>query len=173
MRRTVPILLALAVLGAGCGSLTQATVPLSYPLKVGGSLQGAGGGSFPGTGATVSQSLGNQGVSKSQVGKVDVTSITLTQTAPQCSQLVGCDLSFIDTLTVSVSAPGQPEVVVGTLKSPAAGTRKASLTLAGVDLAPYVTASSMTLKASLTNKQQPAQEVDMTLDARLLVHVKL
>lgn len=173
MRPAVLVAAALLVAAAGCGLPATVKVPLSYPLKVGGSLQGAGGGSFPGTGKTVDTSLANQGVSKAHVGKVDLTSLTLTETAPQCTKIVGCDLSFIDTFTVSVSAPGQQQVVVGTLKSPPAGTTKANLTLSGVDLAPYVTASSMTLSASLTPKQQPASEVDMTLAAQLLVHVKL
>lgn len=177
MRRALRIapVLALLLAAAACGPPGVVDVPLSYPLKVGGALQNTGSGSFPGTGPTVDQTLQNQGVSKSMVASAELTSATLTQTQPtssQCNGLAGCDLSFIGSLEISVGATGQHDAKVASINDPKP-VRKVNLVLESVDLAPYVTASSMTLSATMKPKQQPPQEVDMTLDAVLRVHVKL
>jgi hypothetical protein len=115
-----------------------------------------------------SQDFQNQGVKKSQVSSVKLTSLQLQITVP-----ANQDYGFLDTLEFFATAPNQPSVRVAHKQGIAQLGLKAPnpvlvMDLDGAELQPYVTASSMSLTTSV-NGHQPGQ--DTTIEATAVFHV--
>ncbi len=169
---------AIALLGvlattlvAGCGHRPDVLeVPVSIPLAVAGGLAGSAGGRLPGTGQQVSQALDDQGLSQDDVDSLTVRSMTLVHRSPRCEGLAGCDLSFIERLTIEASASGQPTVELGRLEGPGA-SRQAVIPPEVVELRPYLGAKDLALSATLVPRTPPIQSVELEVQATLRVDI--
>lgn len=173
MHRTASVLPLLGLALAACGGLDQVDVPLSYEVTLPSGLTGVQG--LPATsGGEVAQTIANQGVKPGDVDSARLTALTLTHRSPQCEGFAGCDLSFVTAVEVRVSAPGQPDVVVGRTGPPGA-VRRVELDREDVELAPYVSASEMTVTVQVTidPNVRPARAVVLGLDANLKVDVNV
>lgn len=162
---------------AGCGRPDVIEVPLSLPLLVSGVLGTLSGGSLPGAGAQVVQDLGDQGVNPDRVDSITVLSLDLVQITPlasDCQGLLGCDLSFIESLTIGVESPGLNASAIGEIGAPGPGSvRSVSMTPADTELKPYITSDSMSLVGTIAISARPLNDVQMQLDVVLRVDVKI
>jgi hypothetical protein len=145
-------------------------VPVSFPLAVAGGLAGSAGGSLPGTGERVSQALDDEGLSPDDVDSLTVSAMTLVHRSPTCQGLAGCDLSFIERLTIEASASGQPTVELGRLERPG-DTRQAEIPPEAVELRPYLGAADLSLAATLLPRTPPIQSVELEVQATLRVDI--
>jgi hypothetical protein len=99
-----------------------------------------GFGDFVALDVTASEELQNQGVAPGDIQDVRLAAFTLVATAPE-----GADLAFLESLTVSVDAPGLDPVVIARGDSFPAGGASVALDVEDVDLTAYVTSQSLTV----------------------------
>jgi hypothetical protein len=168
-RKTVSLAALTLALLSSCHSPTfddtvqgNATVPGSTLGALLGALPPISGFSNFDFGQT--QDFKNQGVSKSQVSSVKLTSMTVQITSPNNQ-----DFSFLDSLEFDVTAPNQPQQKVAQVDNiQSLGLMAPNPTLVlqvdGVELQPYVTASTMSLTTTATGTQ-PSQDVELTATA--------
>jgi hypothetical protein len=81
---------------------------------------------------------------------VKLKTFTLEITSPS-----GESFDFLDGVTFYASAPGQEEVRVASAESIPEGASSIELDLDDVELAPYATASSMTMRAEVQGEKPP------------------
>jgi len=80
------------------------------------------------------------------------------------------DLSFLDTVTISVAAPGLMQEVVAVSEGGFDGPGPFALTLMDVDLAPYIETGAMSLPASLVG-MTPEQDTQLHVDWSVVLGV--
>ena len=112
---------------------------------------------------TASEELQNQGVEPGDIKDARLVSFELEALDPR-----GGDLSFLRQLSVSVSAPGLPQVLLASQVSFPEGTALVPFDVEDVDLTDYVTSASLTLTTEATG-EPPAD--DTTIEARYLLDV--
>lgn len=96
-----------------------------------------------------SQDFKNQGVSKGDVDAVRLVRLTLTVVAPSDG-----DFDFLDAISFSAEASGAARKEIARIASIPKGAREITLDVVeGVELAPYVTAPSMRITASVEGKK--------------------
>jgi hypothetical protein len=168
-----PSLLALTLLAA-CHGGPAFDVTAKADSTVPGSPLGALisdlplGASFTNFDLSQTQDFKNQGVTKTEVSSVKVTSLELQITSPNSQ-----DFSFLDSLDFYATAQGLPQVRVAHKEGISSLGLKAPnptlvMDLDGAELQPYVTAASMSLTTS-ANGHQPGQDTD--IEATVVFHV--
>jgi hypothetical protein len=111
-----------------------------------------------------SSELANQGVSKSDVDSVRLTTFTLEIDAPP-----GQTFDFLDTIAFFASSDGLSEVRIAHLDVVPKGATKLTLESdAGVELKPYVVAPKMRIRGQVKGTR-PARET--TISARVVLDV--
>ncbi len=157
----------------GCGLLpSEVDVDVEYPLAVAGGLSSVQPDPLPGVGAEVRQTLSNEGVPMDRVDAIRVARLELVHLSPICEALVGCDLEFIEQLTLRVQSPGQADMPLGSIRSPGA-TRLASMEVEDVDLAAHVRAEEMSLVGQISLASPSIQDVSLEVRATLRVDVDI
>lgn len=119
------------------------TIPAATPLET--LLGDLGFGGFTQIDLTEDEELKNQGVEPGDIVDVRLTRFTLTVIDPPDG-----DLSFLDELAFSASAPGLPKVRIASSTTFPPGERTVELELEDVDLTDYVTSESMTITTDAT-----------------------
>jgi hypothetical protein len=104
------------------------------------------------------QGFPNGQTAKDRIQSARAKKITLTVTAPQ-----GQTLSFLTSVALSISAPGQPDKEVAHL-SPFPAATTADLQLDDLELAPYLKADTFTVTTAI---QGTPQQRDVTIEADL------
>ncbi|MFN7145427.1 MAG: hypothetical protein ACK4YP_16760 [Myxococcota bacterium] len=95
-------------------------------------------GGFDDLSVNIEQELANQGVDPGDISAVHVTELVLS--TPD-----GEDLSFLDTIAITIVSPGLEEVRIAHAESFPEGVTSVALTLDDVDLTEYVVAESLTV----------------------------
>jgi hypothetical protein len=161
-----------ATLAAGCGGLdefditrsTEATVPAGPP---------SGGGTLSGFGALdvgSAESLQREGIDPSDVDSAELRRL-------EVQVLSGSSLeTFVEAVEIRIQSPGLPERVVASksgIRALPADTRVVALDVTpGVDLKPYLTATSATLSVGATGSG-PAEETRLRVTATVRVDVNV
>jgi len=114
---------------------------------------------------TESDELVNQGVEPGDIKDVHLTQFSLTATDP-----AGADLSFLQSMDLSVEGPDLPSVVVASASSFPEGQATVDFDLMDVDLTPYVVSKSMSLTTAV-NGHRPDQTTDVRADYQIKVGV--
>lgn len=169
--RTQVAMLLVAILGtAGCGARlatirvseeASTTVPRGTLLE--DLVGGLGFGDFIAMDLTESSELQNQGVDPGDIRDVRLEVFELEATAPE-----GADLSFLQSMTVSVEAPDLPAVVIAEQDAFAEGEAVVVFDRPEVDLTDYVVSQSMTFTTDVSGTR-PSEDTDVT--ARFTVAV--
>ena len=160
-------------LGIGCAAIdslltieisesSQVTVEQGTVLE---SLLGdLGFGDFISMDLTQSQELANQGVEPGDIERVNLVSLELEALEPS-----GADLSFLEQMDVSASAPEQETVMIASASSFPVGEPLVSFELVDIDLTPYVVSASMSITTDVTAKRP---EQDTLVEARFTLEVQ-
>lgn len=114
---------------------------------------------------TAAEELANQGVEPGDIQEVRLTSFALEALDPN-----GADLSFLEEMTVSVSAPDEAEALVASADAFPEGQAAVDFALADLDLAPYVVSQSMSVSTDITGHRPDA---DTTVEARFTLDVEV
>ena len=169
----VRALVATVVLGAACACSPSFTIPLSgsATLPSGDLLTCAVLPVFSGFGGfdiSQTQQFKNQGASKDNIQSVKLQSLVLTVTAPP-----GADLGFLRSLSFSAVDPSGslPTVEVAHVTDFSGSPASVTMTIDGVDLAPYAVLPAMGLNGSAQIQRCPTQ--DTTVEASLVLEVTL
>jgi hypothetical protein len=111
-----------------------------------------------------SNELANQGVSKSDVDSVRLTSFTLQIDAPP-----GQTFDFLDTIAFFAASDGLSEVRIAHLDVVPKGATKLTLEAdAGIELKPYVVAPKMRIRGQVKGTRPPQET---TISARVVLDV--
>lgn len=110
----------------------------------------------------VEQELQNQGVAKGDISSAYLVEITLS--TPD-----GDDLSFLDSLALTISSPGLDTARIAHAEDFPEGETSVTLTLDGVDLTEYLLAESLTI-ATDASGELPAD--DTTIEVYLALDVE-
>lgn len=167
MRFTVPLLL---VLGTACDGLTSFNIDGSTTTEVpAGTLLEAlvgdvGFSDLLNMDITENTEMQNQGVGPEDIREVRLTSFRLVVVEPN-----GADLSFLQSMTLSVEAPDVAKVRVASADSFPEGVGTVDFDLDDVDLAPYAVSQSMTLTTDV-NGRRPDE--DTTIRAEYEMSIK-
>jgi hypothetical protein len=162
------VVLLLASLLSGCGGLTKISTTQTATATIqGGSLLDLltgdlGFGNLGNFDITQSQEFKNQGIKREQLNSVKLRSLTLTITSPATGQ----DFTFLQSLAFAVEAPGIEKKQIAHGGPFAAGSKEISLTIDGVELVSYATASSMTFTTT-ANGKKPANTT--TIEAKVIL----
>lgn len=154
-RLAAPLVVPIALSAAGCGldhidvtATADAVVPAATPLDA-----VLGAVPFPGLSQIdFSESLANQGVSKSDVDEVRVKAFTLEVTAPAAGTL-----DFLDSIAFYAETEGRPRVRIAQKSPVPRGARVLFLETDAVDLTPYVTAPRMTITGEVEGERPREQ----------------
>lgn len=111
------------------------------------------------------EELANQGVEPGDIQEVRLTSFELEAVDPD-----GADLSFLEAMSVSVSAPDVEEALLASADSFPEGQALVEFELADLDLAPYVVSQSMDVVTDITG-HRPDQTT--TVEARFSLDVEV
>lgn len=113
------------------------------------------------------QDFQNQGVTKADVQSVKMKSVTILMTSPNNE-----DFSWLDSMTFSAQAGSMSDTVATKTGINQLGLQppnpQFSMDVTSVELAPYVTAPSMSLTADATGQSPPQ---DTTLQATIVITV--
>ncbi|HVY46822.1 MAG TPA: hypothetical protein VHB21_13135 [Minicystis sp.] len=113
-----------------------------------------------------SEQFQNQGVTKDEVDGVHVSSFTLAIDAPKDGSF-----DFLDGIVVTASTDGEPTIEIASLDAVPKGAHQLTLNVdENADLAPYVTAPSMTIGATVKG-HRPAEDTDISAHVELDVDV--
>jgi hypothetical protein len=113
-----------------------------------------------------SQDFANQGVTKDQIDSVKLKSFTLTVDAPSNG-----NFDFIDSLSFTASASGQPSIEIARLDVVPKGARTLTLSVSeDVELSPYVVAPSMRISGTVKGKRP---DVATTVSAAVVLDVDI
>ncbi|MEW5848149.1 MAG: hypothetical protein AB2A00_05015 [Myxococcota bacterium] len=194
MTRTV--MCALVALAAACGETPGdrpdvIEVKHEESVEVGGGPTGAtlenNALNTPQTGAGLSASLTtslqNQGVTKTDVESVKMKQVRLEVTAPLRNNQPLVDLDFLDSLSMFVASEGKPEVLVAQSEPPpgtdggtgprtfADGVFAVDVPLTGAELKDYVTAESMSVRTDIVANRRPT--LSCTVKFTTVMEVKI
>lgn len=114
---------------------------------------------------TAAQELKNQGVAPGDIDGVTLTSFVIDATAP-----AGADLSFLDSMQVSVEAPDLPKVLIASGDNFAAGDPSVALAIEPVDLTDYVVSQALTITTDVSGRR-PDQDTDVRASLSLVIGV--
>ena len=159
-----PTLASLPLLLLGCGLLSFSVRESAVTTIEGAGILGPVLDVFDLTGldgfdVAIEQEMADQGVEPGDLRSVELTELVL-QAEP--------DLSFIDELTISVSAPGVPEVVVAEGLSFPEGQSRVELAMTGENIADHVAAGDMSFRVDATGVS-PEDDTDVTVDVAVRV----
>ena len=127
-----------------------------------------GFGDFLNMDLSQSDELKNQGVSKDQIDSVKLTNFVLIITAPDSDQ----DFSFLDSLTFNVEAPNVARKKLAQGGPFADGTRKVTLNVENLELAPYVSAEKMDIISAVSG-HRPRHDTTIRADLTFRVDVRV
>jgi hypothetical protein len=159
------------LLAAACGHLDEVDVTRSGTVTVPG-----GPPDTPIVAGTVAVPLviGRQALADEGIDPSDVDSARLV--ALRVEVLAGTSLeAWLDRIAFHVEAPGLPRVLVAEKRDIGAlpaGTRAIQLTTPGVDLKPYLLASSTTVTADVEGTQ-PSEDTTLRAAATIRVDVNV
>lgn len=119
---------------------------------------------FGGLDLSQTQEFKNQGITKDEIQSVKLVSVTLTIASP-----AGANFDFLTSLAFDVSAQGQPQAEVASLATVPQGATELSLAVEGVELAPYVTAPSMSVTSNAQGELPPQ---NTTINATMVFDVE-
>ncbi|MBN2799099.1 MAG: hypothetical protein JXX28_08115 [Deltaproteobacteria bacterium] len=119
-------------------------------------LDNFGFGEFVDMDLTSSQTLQNQGVEPGDIQDVRLEWLELEATAPE-----GADLSFLEAMTVSVSAPDLPEALLATAPGFPVGQALVRFEVEDLDLTDYVVSQSMSLTTDVSGSR-PDEDTEVT-----------
>jgi hypothetical protein len=159
-----------ALLLASCGHLDEVNVTRTAS----GTIPGAAGappipgGTFGGLGLTLDRSLLDQnGIRPNDVDSAKLVGLKLAVTQGTSFE------AWLDAVSFFIEAPGQPRVLVARktgIRALPAPTRELELETFGVDLKPYLVASSSTVTAEVSGNQPPN---DTTVQATATIRVNV
>ena len=167
-------LLVLLVILVTCGGLTHLTASQSASATIPGAtlveqlVGGVGFGGFTTFDLTQSEELKNQGVKRSQIDSVKLTTLSMEITAPASGQ----DFTFLDSITFYVEAEGQAKAEIAHGGPFTAGATSVSLTVLDVELAPYAAAPSMSFTTDVTGRK-PNNDTTVSATVALGVDVNV
>lgn len=123
---------------------------------------------FSGFDISQSQAFQNQGATKQNIQSVKLSSLALTVTSPQ-----GSNLGFLTSLSFSVSDPSGnlPTVEIAHANDFSNNPTSVNMTVDGAELAPYAELPSMDITSQASIKACPPQ--DTTIQASLVLQVTL
>ena len=168
LNRALALALALPAMGCG-GVLTRIDIDGSAQTEiVGASLvevlaEDLGFGELVSMDLTQADELQNQGVEPGDIKEARLVSFELEAIEP-----ADADLSFLDAMTLLVSAPGLPEEVVASAPGFPQGEAVVVFDLEEVDLTEYIVSESMTLTTDVSG-QRPDRAT--RIEARYVVEV--
>lgn len=156
MQRYLPLFVLVL---AGCGG-KLATIKISDSVStvvaqgtILESLVGSlGFDGFLNMDVTQAQELRNQGVEPGDIKDVRLTSFVLSVTDPQ-----GGDMSFLQSMTLSVEAPDIDAAEIAHADAFPAGQNSVAFTIDDLDLTPYALSRSMTMTTAV-NGHRPDQD---------------
>lgn len=161
--RCAPLsVLPLLLLGCGLLSFTvreSAVTTVEGAGPLGAVLQVLDLAGLDGFDVAIEQEMADQGVEPGDLRSVELTELVLSAEP---------DLSFIDEMTITVSAPGVPEVVVAEALSFPPGQSRVALTMTGEDIAEHVTAGEMSFRVDAQGRA-PEDDTDVTVDVAVRV----
>ncbi len=170
MRRLLALAPAVLLLAAGCGKLDTFDVVRSGSATIPGA---AGGAALPGGGiASFPISIGRDALSAQGINPNEIDSASLVGLRLQVTQGTSLE-KWLQSISLYVEAPGLPRVLVAQksgIGALPAGTTQVDLDTSGVDLKPYVLATTTTVTAEGSGTVPP---VDTTLEATATVRVKV
>lgn len=158
--------LASLLLLTGCGVTFDVPVESSATIKGGGLFSAflpSAFADFTSLDLSQSQSFKNAGV-----GKNDVDSVKLKEAVLEIESPAGATLEFLDALTFYVEADGVPKTKIASKADIPDNATRITLDVEDVELAPYVTAPSMTVTTDTTAH---APKKDTTIRAKLVFTV--
>jgi hypothetical protein len=119
---------------------------------------------FGGIDLSQTQEFKNQGITKNEVQSVKLTGVKLTIASPS-----GANFDFLTSLSFDVSAQGEPQKEVASLASVPRSATELDLTVANVELVPYVTAPSMSVTSNAQGELPPQ---NTTINATMVFDVE-
>ncbi|MCB9745226.1 MAG: hypothetical protein H6740_21775 [Alphaproteobacteria bacterium] len=122
-----------------------------------------GFGDFANMDVTSADELRNQGVAPGDINEVFLTAFTLEVTGPDAG-----DFAFLESLDVSVEAPGLDTKLVASSSAFGEGVKLVEMDLEPIDLTDYVVSESMTLFTDVTGRRP---EVDTQVKAYVAMDV--
>lgn len=122
-----------------------------------------GFGDFLDMNVMASSELANQGVQPGDVKEVRLNHLEIEAVS-------GGDLSFLERIDVSVSAPDVADAALASASGFTAGQTLAEFTIQDLDLTPYVISERMSLVTDVTG-HRPEQDTDVTARFELGVRV--
>ncbi|MBI2377465.1 MAG: hypothetical protein HYV07_25920 [Deltaproteobacteria bacterium] len=167
--------LPLVPLFAGCGALDdfetqiedQATIPGTFGTGMPGTLDF--GGSFDSLQLSSNREFDNRGVDPSDVDAIFVKSVRVESTEPMRDRL---DV-LIDEITLVIEAPGLDSRTLASKSELPMGPSVELDVDPTFNLKPYAVASSMSISATLTLKQQPTFTTTLRTIVTLAIDVNL
>jgi hypothetical protein len=161
------LLMAGIFLSAGCHpsfdvTVTGQTTVMASPIPV--SLIPLNFAGFGGIDLSQTQDFRNQGITKSEIQSVKLVSVKLDISSPS-----GANFDFLTSVSFDVSADGEPQAEVASLASVPRGATELNLTVENVELAPYVTAPSMSVTS---NAQGELPDQNTTITATMVFDVE-
>lgn len=121
-----------------------------------------GFGEFVEMDLTTAQELRDQGVEPGDIVSVEMTAFTLEALDGQG------DLSFLQSMTLTATAPDLDPVDIATCDSFPAGESFVAFELTGADFAPHLVSKEMSLVVDITGRRPAA---DTTVEASFIVDV--
>lgn len=120
----------------------------------------------PPTTTNSEQRFEDEGVESEWIDSIRLTGLTVTINSPQ-----GEDFEFLEDISLFMNADGQQEVLIAEkVPVPSGSGSQIELDVTGVDLYPYISQNSFSLRTQVTTDQAMTQSVDCT--ARLVIEVK-
>jgi hypothetical protein len=153
----------------GCGKLFSIKVDgdVTTTVEHGSIIENLTGGlgfsEFTNMDISDAEELKNQGVAPGDIQDVKFTAFSLEATAP-----TGTDLSFLQSMTLSVSGPDLPEEVVATADAFPEGEPLVEFDLTDLDLTPYAVSQNMDL---ITDVNGHRPDADTTVVAHYALKV--
>ena len=159
MRTYLPLLLLFA-----CEALTFTVTSRSRTTVEGAGILGEVLGALDFTGLddfdlAIEQKMADQGVEDGDLNSVVLTRLALTADP---------DLSFIESMEVTVSADGVAPIVVATQDSFPEGQSTVEFDLTGADLTAAVVAGAMTFDVDV-NGSAPVDDTDVRIDVEVTI----
>lgn len=112
------------------------------------------------------QRFDDEGVESAWIESVKMTGLTCTITAPE-----GEDFSFMEKIAIYMNATDQSEVLIASLDPvPETSGNSIVLEVSGVDLYPYISQNSFSLRTSVTTDESMTQNIDVA--ANMIMEVK-
>ena len=153
----------------GCSSLLTISIEESATTSVAGGtvledlLGDLGFDEFVTMDLTSSEELKNQGVEPGDIAESALTLLQLAVIEPE-----GGDLSFLETMAVSVASPDEAQVLVASQDTFPEGVGTVVFNLEDVDLTPYIVSQSLSLTTEVSASRP---EEDTVIEARFIVDV--